>query len=449
MASKFVDQIIPFHTGQSNEVLGEKGIAAWENYKDFQSERDAKTGKKSSHQINIYTEVINAAEAEGHPITNKVEFVNKFLEVCKKNNLIPRFSEFLNVDENGDYVYTEGYHKFLVDFKTFDQNTGEYLPQMPVKPIFDNEYITKILKDYVKSQKVKDAELAKAMPKVLDRITKEIVKPSGKKYSDRDVQKTFGIKSMNDYIGVQKSVINTLTEEGFFSNGKNIVVNRESDMVVEITKDGIRETLGKNYRFQTLPRKLKELKLATIHELPRLIETAHMANDDVLNAHNPNSKVKYAYLHTDVDVQESEGTNSYTVTITIRKSSQKNKFWMHEVRITKKEQGLSSSGDINPHQEYNKTLAPKHIISQDSNSVKRKFSDRTSYAPTFYSHMGKVIDDVKLEKMGTSSILNHLKNRGVKDEEIKWSGIEAFLEGKKSVTKAELQEFVAGSQLQI
>ncbi|MEE0969661.1 MAG: hypothetical protein U0M06_09850, partial [Clostridia bacterium] len=83
----------------------------------------------------------------------------------------------------------------------------------------------------------------------------------------------------------------------------------------------------------------------------------------------------------------------------------------------------------------------------------RRYSDRpsqkASYAPTFYSHMGKVIDDVKLEKMGTSSILNHLKNRGVKDEEIKWSGIETFLEGKKSVTKAELQEFVAGSQLQI
>ena len=76
-------------------------------------------------------------------------------------------------------------------------------------------------------------------------------------------------------------------------------------------------------------------------------------------------------------------------------------------------------------------------------------TERVSYAPTFYSHMGKVIDDVKLDKMGTSSILNHLKNRGVKDEEIKWSGIETFLEGKKSVTKAELQEFVAGSQLVI
>ena len=84
-----------------------------------------------------------------------------------------------------------------------------------------------------------------------------------------------------------------------------------------------------------------------------------------------------------------------------------------------------------------------------SYSDKVLFSDRDSYAPTFYSHMGKVIDDIKLDKMGAGGVVSYLKGRGVKDEEIKWSGIEAFLEGKKSVTKAELQEFVAGSQLQI
>lgn len=202
MTSKFIDQIIPFHTGQSGEVLGEKGIAAWENYKDSQSERDVKTGKKSSHQINIYTEVINAAEAEGKPITNKVDFVNKFLEVCKKNNLIPRFSEFLNVNENGEYVYTEGYHKLLVDFKTFAQTeVGEYLPQMPVKPIFDNEYITGLLTDYVKSQKAKDAETAKSMPKVLDRITKEIVKPGETKYSERYTITQEDYQRMEEHFG--------------------------------------------------------------------------------------------------------------------------------------------------------------------------------------------------------------------------------------------------------
>ena len=191
MLSDFVDQIIPFHTGQSEEVLGEKGIAAWGNYKDYQTEKDIATGKTSSHQINIYTEVFQAAEEEGKPIQNKRQFVEKFLQVCKENNLQPRFAQFLNTDANGDYIYTEGYHKFLVDFKTFAQTeTGEYLPQTPVKPIFDDAYITGLLKDYVEEQKVKDTEVAEQMPKVIDRITNEIVKP-GEKHSDRKSQKTF------------------------------------------------------------------------------------------------------------------------------------------------------------------------------------------------------------------------------------------------------------------
>ena len=70
-------------------------------------------------------------------------------------------------------------------------------------------------------------------------------------------------------------------------------------------------------------------------------------------------------------------------------------------------------------------------------------------APTFYSYMGVVVDGVKQDKLGAASVINMLKGKGVKDEEIKWSGIETWLEGKKSVTKAELQEFIAGSQLQI
>ena len=71
------------------------------------------------------------------------------------------------------------------------------------------------------------------------------------------------------------------------------------------------------------------------------------------------------------------------------------------------------------------------------------------YAPTFYSQMGKTIDEMKQDKIGANSVVPYLTGRGVKAEEIKWSGIETFLDGKKSVTKAELQEFVAGSQLQI
>ena len=72
-------------------------------------------------------------------------------------------------------------------------------------------------------------------------------------------------------------------------------------------------------------------------------------------------------------------------------------------------------------------------------------------APTFYSHMARVVEGMKQEKFGAASVVSMLTNprRGVKAEEIKWSGIETWLEGKKSVTKAELLEFIEGSMLQI
>jgi hypothetical protein len=87
-------------------------------------------------------------------------------------------------------------------------------------------------------------------------------------------------------------------------------------------------------------------------------------------------------------------------------------------------------------------------FNKDNEDIRYSVAD---YAPTFYSQMGKVIDGMKQNKMGAKDVLNYLKDpkRGVKQEEIKWSGIEEFLESKKSVTKAELQEFVAGSMLQI
>ena len=77
-----------------------------------------------------------------------------------------------------------------------------------------------------------------------------------------------------------------------------------------------------------------------------------------------------------------------------------------------------------------------------------QFSDRDN-APIFYSQMAKVVDGVKQDKLGAASVVSMLRGKGVKAEEIKWSGIETFLEGKKSVTKAELQEFIAGSMLNI
>lgn len=89
-------------------------------------------------------------------------------------------------------------------------------------------------------------------------------------------------------------------------------------------------------------------------------------------------------------------------------------------------------------------------LSQPEDPVKMSARDEDlTPGTTFYSYMGKVIDDIKPAKMGAGGVVPYLKGKGVKNEEIKWSGIEAFLEGKKSVTKEELQEFVNGSMLDV
>ena len=95
-------------------------------------------------------------------------------------------------------------------------------------------------------------------------------------------------------------------------------------------------------------------------------------------------------------------------------------------------------------EEFKNKLKEKH----GKDVLVKQYADQ-DFAPTFYSQMGETISEMKQDKIGATSVVPYLKGRGVKDEEIKWSGIETFLEGKKSVTKAELQEFVAGSMLQI
>lgn len=85
------------------------------------------------------------------------------------------------------------------------------------------------------------------------------------------------------------------------------------------------------------------------------------------------------------------------------------------------------------------------IIKQKRPTVKpgeRRFSvvDKPM-ADTFFSKMEQEIGAFKQAKMGAASVVAYLKGHGVKDEEIKWSGIEQWLEGKKSVTREELLEF--------
>ena len=184
MQDPFVDYIIPFHTGIRADILEQKGIGDWVNYKNYQSERVEKDGKlkKVKKGINIYTDVLSK------DINTERQFVNKYLAVCKAKGYVPKFDMFLDKTKKGEYTYTKGYYKSLLDFKMFDKN-GKILPQEVVVPVFDNEVNKQILEDYVADEKAKapnDELYGKVVDAMVEqgRLTEEqVAEAMGARYS--------------------------------------------------------------------------------------------------------------------------------------------------------------------------------------------------------------------------------------------------------------------------
>lgn len=171
----------------------------------------------------------------------------------------------------------------------------------------------------------------------------------------------FGITNkMNDYIGIQKAVIPVLESEGYFGE----VTNAETGKVIEITKKGIKETLSSGKRFQTLPRTLKELKLATIRKLPEIIRDAHITEDNVKNKHGESSDFAYFEIKTTIN------SAPVTISLDVKKTSAKNKFWIHHVDITKENSQLLSSGQSQNINEIGNSF--EGIIAHDKENASKK-----------------------------------------------------------------------------
>lgn len=142
----------------------------------------------------------------------------------------------------------------------------------------------------------------------------------------------------NDYIGVQKEVVDVLRKEGFFC--LEPVVNIESGLSVRITTKGVRETLGSGNRFQTLPKKLKMYKVATVRSLPELIKNGYIIDDDVENTHKKDG-YRYAYIGNTMLINgETIG-----VRIAIKKKVGTNHFWIHNIDEYKKDSELLSPSE--------------------------------------------------------------------------------------------------------
>lgn len=199
----------------------------------------------------------------------------------------------------------------------------------------------------------------------------------GVQFSDRisteEQLSTFNLDGKwNDYIGVQKEVIPVLRKEGFFDN--NEVINEESGMIVRINSKGIKETLGSGKRFQTLPRELKEYKVATLRSLPNIIRTGHVIEDEVDNIHVEDG-YKFAYIGNEVEI-DGKPVN---VRVSIKKRLNSNQFWIHNIDENKKGAELLSPSNKT---DYNETHHLNSKVTQNSDDVKVQFSDR--YEDTFF-----------------------------------------------------------------
>jgi hypothetical protein len=159
-----IHYIIPYHGRQKENIRQKLNVGAWTNYISTQNERNVSDGKRVKDNINIYTDILT------EDITTDRQFVEKYLQLCAEQGRIPKFDQFLDKDAEGNYVYTPGYYKFLIDFKLFDEN-GNILPQQPVVAEFDDAFNMQILENYAKDERESTGEqMNETYDKIVDAL---------------------------------------------------------------------------------------------------------------------------------------------------------------------------------------------------------------------------------------------------------------------------------------
>ncbi len=210
MADPRIHYIIPYHARQKENVRQKLNVGAWTNYISTQNERNISDGKRVKDNINIYTDILTG------DVTTDRQFVEKYLQLCKEKGRIPKFDQFLEKDAEGNYLYTPGYYKFLVDFKLFDEN-GNILPQQPVVAEFDDAFNMQILENYAKDERESTGEqMNETYDKIVDALgldesaaEGEDVRFSAKLSSEEKAQRRAEAKEI--YSRVLKNEFNDVT----------------------------------------------------------------------------------------------------------------------------------------------------------------------------------------------------------------------------------------------
>jgi DNA-binding ferritin-like protein (Dps family) len=97
-------------------------------------------------------------------------------------------------------------------------------------------------------------------------------------------------------------------------------------------------------------------------------------------------------------------------------------------------------------------LAPpdEPAVGRGIEDVSSKLARKGEPAPVFFSAVRNAVDAIPMEKGSASQMRAMIaKGEGVKAEEMAWTGLDDFLKGKKSVTKAEIKEYMDANQVRI
>ena len=141
---------------------------------------------------------------------------------------------------------------------------------------------------------------------------------------DEELQKYNLDGKWNDYIAVQKEVLRVLRDKNFFDD--NIVIHKESEMMIKVTPKGIKETFGNGKHFSHTSKCTKQFKVATISHIKGIISSATLISNDVISYH-PNDTSTYAYMENQFLIDNIP----LLIRITIKKKIGSNIFYIHYV----------------------------------------------------------------------------------------------------------------------
>ena len=160
MGDNRIDFIIPFHKSgwSENELKKMRGLDAYKDYTASQNEYDI-IGRNEDGSLKIKKADGNLDPLSYWDFSKNGEYnARKYLEMCKAEKIVPKFSQFLVDNGDGSFSLPEGtdqrstnirtgYWKTLIDFRMYD-NDGKGAPQRLVQPTFNMDAANRILNNY-------------------------------------------------------------------------------------------------------------------------------------------------------------------------------------------------------------------------------------------------------------------------------------------------------------